>query len=90
MIARYLEEWSPVNWQWIALGGEFMATFTLFHILSCVVRTFYKSGFGFQHPVLEGNGKNSLRSLLESPGKPQDTDQWRPCGWIGGWSERLK
>lgn len=28
MIARHLEEWSPVNWQWIALGGEFMATFT--------------------------------------------------------------
>ena len=89
MIARYLEKWSPVNWQWIALGGEFMAMFTLRLILSCVVWTFYKSGFGFHHLVLEGSGKNSHRGLLESPGKPQDTDQWRPCGWIGGWSKGL-
>lgn len=40
MIERLLEEWSPVNWQWISLGGEFRKTFTLFLILSCVVPTF--------------------------------------------------
>lgn len=65
MIARYLEGMVSVNWQWIALGGEFMATFTLFIFLSYVIQNLYKSGFGFQHlSVLEGNGKDSLQEPL--------------------------